>query len=68
MILVKGERMFNYARQIYDHKLKEVFVLNGNVKLARDLKIPRSTVNSWIQRGLPNVQTLVVPQASVVKI
>lgn len=41
------------TRTTYDHRLRETLVRDKNTALASDLGIPRSTVASWLARGVP---------------
>ena len=46
-----------HPRQSYDHRIREAICETGDRDLFPDLKIPRSTIRSWIRRGLPDVVT-----------
>ena len=35
-------------KRIYDHRLREYVRTTGDVKLAQDLDVPRSTINDWL--------------------
>ena len=47
----------SHPRQSYDHRIREAICETGDRDLFPDLKIPRSTIRSWIRRGLPDVVT-----------
>jgi hypothetical protein len=46
-----------YSRRTYDHRIQEAICETGNRELFPELKIPRSTIRSWIHRGRPDVVT-----------
>ena len=39
----------------YDHRIREMICETGDPALFPELKIPRSTIRSWLQRGIPEV-------------
>ena len=43
------------ARRIYDHRIRQTICETGDRDVFPDLNIPRSTVRSWIHRGVPDV-------------
>jgi len=43
--------------QQYDHRIREAICRTGNPCLFPDLKIPYSTIRSWLSRGCPEVVT-----------
>ena len=45
------------SRRTYDHRIREAILESGNRDLFPELDIPRSTIRSWIHRGLPDVVT-----------
>jgi len=45
------------ARRTYDHRIREMICETGDPRLFRELKIPRSTIRSWLCRGIPDVVT-----------
>jgi hypothetical protein len=45
------------TRRTYDHRIREMICETGNPDLFRELKIPRSTIRSWLHRGIPDVVT-----------
>ena len=44
-------------RRSYDHRIQEAICESGDRDLFPELNIPRSTIRSWIHRGLPDVVT-----------
>ena len=50
--------MISRSRHTYDHRIKEQIVRTGNAELFPELEIPRSTVLSWIRRGVAEVVSL----------
>jgi putative transposase len=44
-----------HARQIYDYRIRQAICETGDRDLFPELNIPRSTVRSWIHRGIPDV-------------
>jgi putative transposase len=46
-----------HARRIYDYRIRETICETGDRDLFPELGIPRSTVRSWIHRGVPDVVT-----------
>jgi hypothetical protein len=44
-----------HSRRIYDYRIRQTFCETGDRDLFPELNIPRSTVRSWILRGVPNV-------------
>ncbi len=47
----------SHTRRIYDHRIRAAICESGERELFPELSIPRSTIRSWIHRGLPNVVT-----------
>jgi putative transposase len=45
------------SRRIYDYRIRETICETGDRDLFPELGIPRSTVRSWIHRGVPDVVT-----------
>jgi hypothetical protein len=45
------------SRRIYDYRIRETICETGDRDLFPELRIPRSTVRSWIRRGVPDVVT-----------
>ena len=45
------------TRRTYDHRIRETICETGDPGLFADLKIPRSTIRSWLHRGIPDVVT-----------
>ena len=50
--------MTSRPRRTYDHRIKAQIVFTGNPDLFPELEIPRSTVLSWIRRGVWEVVSL----------
>ena len=46
------------SRRAYDHRIKEQIAETGDPGLFPELEIPRSTVRSWIRRGMGSVVCL----------
>ena len=46
-----------HSRRIYDYRIRQTFCETGDRDLFPELNIPRSTVRSWILRGVPDVVT-----------
>ena len=44
-------------RRSYDYRIQEAICESGDRDLFPELNIPRSTIRSWIHRGMPNVIT-----------
>jgi transposase InsO family protein len=44
-----------HSRRTYDHRICEAICESGDRELLSDLNIPRSTIRSWIHRGMPDV-------------
>jgi putative transposase len=44
-----------HSRRIYDYRIRETICESGDRDLFPELDIPRSTVRSWIHRGVPDV-------------
>jgi len=44
-----------YSRRTYDHRIQEAVCETGDRDLFPELNIPRSTIRSWIHRGVPEV-------------
>jgi putative transposase len=47
----------SHSRRTYDHRIQEAVCESGDRDLFPELEIPRSTIRSWIHRGIPNVLT-----------
>ncbi len=45
------------SRRTYDHRVREAVVESGDRNPFAELEIPRSTIRSWMHRGLPDVVT-----------
>jgi hypothetical protein len=45
------------TRRNYDLRIREMIRETGNPDLFPELKIPRSTIRSWLHRGIPDVVT-----------
>jgi hypothetical protein len=45
------------TRRTYDHRIREMICETGDPRLFPELKIPRSTIRSWLHRGIPDVVT-----------
>jgi hypothetical protein len=45
------------TRRTYDYRIREMISETGNPDLFPELKIPRSTIRSWLHRGIPDVVT-----------
>jgi hypothetical protein len=45
------------TRRTYDYRTREMIWETGNPRLFPELKIPRSTIRSWLHRGIPDVVT-----------
>jgi hypothetical protein len=43
------------TRRTYDHRIREMICETGDPDLFPELKIPRSTIRSWLHRGIPDV-------------
>jgi putative transposase len=46
-----------HSRRIYDYRIRQTICETGDRDLFPELDIPRSTVRSWIHRGIPDVVT-----------
>jgi hypothetical protein len=46
-----------HSRRIYDYRIRQTICETGDPDLFPELDIPRSTVRSWIHRGVPDVVT-----------
>jgi len=44
-----------HSRRTYDYRIQEAICESGDRELFPELNIPRSTIRSWIDRGLPDV-------------
>jgi len=44
-----------HSRRIYDYRIRQTICETGDRDLFPELNIPRSTVRSWIHRGVPDV-------------
>jgi hypothetical protein len=47
----------SHSRRIYDYRIQEAICESGDRDLFPELEIPRSTIRSWIRRGVPDVVT-----------
>ncbi len=47
----------HHSRRTYDYRIQEAICESGDRDLFPELKIPRSTIRSWIHRGLPDAVT-----------
>ena len=45
------------SRRNYDHRIREAILESGDRELFPELEIPKSTIRSWVHRGLPDVVT-----------
>ncbi len=45
-------------RRAYDHRIREIVCQTGNPRIFEQLRIPRSTTQSWLARGCPSVVAL----------
>ncbi len=45
------------TRRTYDYRIQEAICESGDRDLFPELKIPRSTIRSWVHRGVPDVIT-----------
>ena len=48
-------------RRTYDYRIQEAIRETGDRDLFPELKIPRSTIRSWLHRGVPDVVTCDLP-------
>ena len=46
-----------HSRRTYDYRIQGAICESGDRELFPELNIPRSTIRSWIHRGMPNVVT-----------
>ncbi len=46
-----------HSRRIYDYRIQQTIGETGDRDFFPELDIPRSTVRSWIHRGVPDVVT-----------
>ena len=44
-----------HSRRTYDYRIREAICESGDRDLFPELNIPRSTIRSWIHRGMPEV-------------
>ncbi len=44
-----------HSRRTYDYRIQEAICETGDRDLFPELSIPRSTIRSWIHRGMPDV-------------
>ena len=44
-----------YSRRTYDYRIQDAVCESGDRELFPELNIPRSTLRSWIHRGVPEV-------------
>jgi hypothetical protein len=51
------------TRRTYDHRIREMIWETGNPDLFPELKIPRSTIRSWLHRRISDVVTRDRPSA-----
>jgi len=47
----------SHSRRTYDYRIQEAICESGDRDLFPGLEIPRSTIRSWIHRGVPDVVT-----------
>ncbi|MCP4901501.1 MAG: hypothetical protein GY906_31440, partial [bacterium] len=47
----------SHSRRTYDYRIQEAICESGDRDLFAELEIPRSTIRSWIHRGVPDVVT-----------
>ena len=47
----------SHSRRTYDYRIQEAICETGDRDLFSDLEIPRSTIRSWLHRGVPDVVT-----------
>ena len=47
----------SHPRRAYDYRIQQAICETGDRDLFPDLEIPRSTIRSWIHRGIPDVVT-----------
>ena len=47
----------SHSRRTYDYRIQEAICESGDRDLFPELEIPRSTIRSWIHRGIPDVVT-----------
>ena len=47
----------SHSRRTYDYRIQAAICETGDRDLFPDLEIPRSTIRSWIHRGIPDVVT-----------
>ena len=47
----------HHSRRTYDYRIPEAICESGDRDLFPELEIPRSTIRSWIHRGVPDVVT-----------
>ena len=47
----------SHSRRTNDYRIQEAICESGDRDLFPELEIPRSTIRSWIHRGLPDVVT-----------
>ena len=45
----------HHTRRTYDHRIQEAIFESGDRDLFPNLEIPRSTIRSWIHRGVSDV-------------
>ena len=45
----------HHTRLTYDHRIREAIFASGDRELLPNLEIPRSTIRSWVHRGVPDV-------------
>ncbi len=45
----------HHTRRTYDHRVREAIFESGDRNLFPNLEIPRSTIRSWVHRGVPDV-------------
>jgi len=56
------------CRRTYDYRIRELASQAGDASVARHLGIPKSTVNSWLRRGMPDVVTMDVLDRDVAEL
>lgn len=47
-----------YRQQVYDHRLRDLVRRTGDLGLATDLGVPRSTATGWLRRDLQSVVSI----------
>ncbi len=47
-----------YRQQVYDHRLRDLVRQTGDIGVATDLGVPRSTATGWLRRDLQSVVSI----------